>query len=43
MTLMNEILLKDDNKERVNLKIIKLWLNEMKAVFYDRLTFEKDQ
>jgi len=40
MTLMNDILLKDENKEKVDIKIIKLWLNEMKSVFYDRLIDE---
>jgi len=40
---MPDILLKDENKEKVDMKIIKLWLNEMKSAFFDRLIVEADQ
>ena len=40
MTLINDSLLRNESEEMIDMKIMRIWLNEMKSVFFDRLILE---
>ena len=40
MTMINDSLLRNESEEMIDMKIMRIWLNEMKSVFFDRLILE---